>query len=151
MSPIEKSQIETIALEKLRVACSVCIDLCQFAFFRNHLEATAVIEDGARRLVMQLHSQILSKTVREEEGTVLFRCPADWWQAVRERWAPKWWLRRHPVRYREERIVTRRAVYHLCPHIDITTRDGHPVHYAWLVRGDTDRTGGMRWVNQNPI
>lgn len=24
--------------------------------------------------------------------------PADWWQAVRERWAPAWWLRRRPVR-----------------------------------------------------
>lgn len=30
---------------------------------------------------------------------VVVRRPADWWQAVRERWAPHWWIRRHPVRY----------------------------------------------------
>ena len=23
--------------------------------------------------------------------------PRDWWQAVRQRWCPRWWLARHPV------------------------------------------------------
>lgn len=32
------------------------------------------------------------------------RYPEDWWQAVRARWLPRWWLRRHPVRYREVRL-----------------------------------------------
>ena len=25
--------------------------------------------------------------------------PATWWDAVKERWAPAFWLERHPVRY----------------------------------------------------
>lgn len=28
-----------------------------------------------------------------------FRYPRDWWQAFRERWFPRWWLRRWPVAY----------------------------------------------------
>lgn len=27
------------------------------------------------------------------------RWPATWWDAVKERWAPAFWLERHPVRY----------------------------------------------------
>lgn len=26
--------------------------------------------------------------------------PANWWQAIRERWAPTWWLARHPVEWK---------------------------------------------------
>jgi len=33
-----------------------------------------------------------------------FRAPDGWWQALRERWAPCWWLDRHPVQYRIERV-----------------------------------------------
>lgn len=39
------------------------------------------------------------------------RYPDGWWQAVRERFSPRWWLERHPVRY-----VTRTA-YEMLPAI----------------------------------
>lgn len=30
--------------------------------------------------------------------------PIDWWQAVRQRWAPRWWIRRHPVKIHTVKI-----------------------------------------------
>ncbi len=33
------------------------------------------------------------------------RIPADWWQAVRQRWAPFWTLRRWPLTFRTVRAV----------------------------------------------
>lgn len=54
--------------------------------------------------------------------------PYDWWEAVRERWAPKWWLRRHPV-------ITRRIVtewFRVCPHADVRWHDPHRTHINWL-------------------
>jgi hypothetical protein len=50
-----------------------------------------------------------------EHGILQF--PADWWQAVRERWCPQWWLRRHPVK-RTRRTVYM-TVYNTCPHLNI--------------------------------
>lgn len=39
-----------------------------------------------------------------------FKYPADWWQAVKERFAPDWLKRRYPVRYIEHHITVD-AVY----------------------------------------
>ena len=36
-----------------------------------------------------------SEPVRRQE----VQYPADWREAVKERWAPRWFLKRHPVRY----------------------------------------------------
>lgn len=35
----------------------------------------------------------------EDVGTLRVRYPADWWQAFKQRYAPRWALRRWPVRY----------------------------------------------------
>ena len=35
----------------------------------------------------------------EEVGSETYTWPRGWLQAVRERWLPAWWLRRHPVEY----------------------------------------------------
>lgn len=37
------------------------------------------------------------------------KIPLNWWQAVRQRWAPAWWLRRFPVRNRDLKLY--QAVY----------------------------------------
>lgn len=50
--------------------------------------------------------------------------PANWWEHLRERWAPKWWLRRHPVRYHN--IRQQISVVHVCPHIELP--DGNLRH-----------------------
>jgi len=35
--------------------------------------------------------------------------PRDWWEAVRERWAPAWWLTRWPVQYQHWVVDARRG------------------------------------------
>ena len=35
----------------------------------------------------------------EETSSRTFRWPRGWLQALRERWLPRWWLKRHPVEY----------------------------------------------------
>lgn len=59
-------------------------------------------------LIHELHALIWAEKVQDvvEESelvTVTANCsveaPSNWWQAFRERWLPKWWLKRHPVRF----------------------------------------------------
>lgn len=50
------------------------------------------------------------------------RWPMDWWQALKENWAPRWFLRRWPVQY--ERIDISRQLYAaVCPHLEARTPD----------------------------
>lgn len=47
-------------------------------------------------LVLRLKTKIWATEISVEET----RHPADWWEACKERWFPRWALRRWPVRYR---------------------------------------------------
>jgi len=54
--------------------------------------------------------------------------PADWWQAFRERWFPKRWLERHPVKY-EAVDIDRQLYAAVCPHVAIP---GSQKHLEWM-------------------
>ena len=59
------------------------------------------------------------------------RWPADWWQAFRERWCPKWWLSSWPVRYEEIHIDEQRYG-RVCPHVRVQNQG---VHLEWMSAG----------------
>jgi len=46
----------------------------------------------------------------EKSGRYTFKCPLDWWQAVKDRFAPTWFKRKWPVEFRTE-VVDVTCVY----------------------------------------
>lgn len=71
-------------------------------------------DDATGDMMMELRARLVGTTTTVEAETQI---PADWWEAVKERWAPQWALRRWPVRWHS--IPTRTTVTHCCPHIDV--------------------------------
>lgn len=62
-------------------------------------------------VVMRATLVRINRWVLEQEAErILCSYPADWWQAVRQRWAPKWWLKRHPVQM-TTKMATVKATY----------------------------------------
>ena len=55
---------------------------------------------GCHEIVVHLVREIGAWRGEEIVGA---KYPADWWQALKERFAPAWFLRRWPVRYIENR------------------------------------------------
>ena len=51
-------------------------------------------------MIHQLRALLLGRINQE----VIIKYPMDWWQAVKEHFAPKWFLIRWPVKYKEEGI-----------------------------------------------
>ena len=92
------STVRTIQLEQLRYAIVQRLSR-EFAIDAavDFNECSRFMADDIAVLVVQA---VLGEKLREIES----KWPADWWQAVRERWVPAWWLRRWPVRYKRERI-----------------------------------------------
>ena len=87
-----------------------------------------VADEMGRHIEANLEAFMLGKIDPEVMATV--EVPADWWQALKERWFPRWALRRWPARRRS--IATRTSVIRVCPHLPI---DGWPtdrVHHAFL-------------------
>lgn len=68
----------------------------------GNLSIEVVVRDHMQALVVDIRAKIPFR-----DGNAA-RIPADWWEAVKERWAPAWALRRWPVRYR---FLVPRAYY----------------------------------------
>lgn len=97
-------------------------------------DVASFADHQSRHLVMRLVAKLLgdSDTKEAQVGADCVYVPDGWWQAVRERWAPQWWLRRWPVRQR--RIVVKYVERHehvrVCPHIGV---QGHQLHVMFLL------------------
>lgn len=92
----------------------------------------------AETLITSLKLSLLGRKVREESKVeVVDTVPADWWQALRARWFPAWWLARWPVQTREIYATVAHQRYHVCPHVAIPKQDRHLYFLA--------HDGGPRW------
>lgn len=104
--------------------------------------SVSVEVDDAHRIQRRMRAHILGMPdeplVVEVRVTASVEIPADWWQAVRERWCPEWWLARYPVLTREvSQTETGRAegkrYRAVCPHI---ATDERGTHLRWLADVD---------------
>lgn len=87
-------------------------------------------EDLVEEIVFTFRTQAL--TDRNDHVDIDLKWPKDWWQAFKERWAPKFIKRRWPVQYEEysyHKVFPRR----ICPHIEVPEKE---THLAWLTMGD---------------
>lgn len=75
---------------------------------------------------------IVTLATQEEEVCDI---PADWWQACKERWFPKWLKRRYPVRY--DQIWSE----HNFPEIELPDFGREFVHFKKIRWGDLERIG----------
>ena len=132
-------EIRTINLERLELACQV--EITEEVRRRLSMEfgklgwqgvATSVVvrdqlDHTVGSLFRQMRAYVLGVPHRQES---VVRVPADWWQAFKQRWAPPWWLRRHPIV--EETICTHSTIWRaVCPHLPIP-ETGKDQHVYWL-------------------
>ena len=89
------------------------------AFYRQDLRDlepsifTADLEDAGEQMIVKLSATILGETLQKIE----VRYPADWRQAFKARWFPRWALRRWPIEY-VIRTMEVQAVYPSLRHPD---------------------------------
>lgn len=91
-------ELSTFTLERLRHYAAVMIDENDLA---SDLQGS-MIEWTARRMVESFATQLCGVITvwgcRTHTERVTY--PEDWWQAFKQRWLPRWALRRWPVRQR---------------------------------------------------
>lgn len=112
-------------LERVRVAATIAFRASGLYCFAENLRVDQAAERVADEVVFRFNSAFAAGSeFTVEAGEV--KVPLDWWQAVRQRWAPTWWLRRWPVRFLA--IPTLVKMQKVCPHVHAPMRD----HFIWL-------------------
>lgn len=126
MQPFE---FEKVVCEVLRYQVQQL--LSKETMLMRNSELKAWIDQQARGMILELRTMAVAKHRKEEIDWVKY--PSDWWEAFKERWFPKWMLRRWPVNYK--RKVVQQNVYHCCPHMDIKVQSNHIEFLQQVERG----------------
>ncbi len=81
-----------------------------------------------QEMMIEIRAHVLAMPY--EKVSVHRKWPKDWWDAFKDRWFPKWALRRWPVRY--SRIDIEQTIYAgVCPHIADDPMRKH-VEWMWM-------------------
>ena len=80
--------------------------------------------------IYQFRSYLAGKKSRHERIDKTIDIPLSWWDHTKERFAPKWFLKRWPVSYRTILVKTIISTTHICPHIELPSKDKQ--HFDWL-------------------
>ncbi len=101
---------------------------------RENTQVSAWVDNLNQRLVTELVAHIAHKREEKQGGQVTVRYPTGWWEFFKLQYAPKWWLRRWPVKWTEHVIVTQ-MIYEtrLCPHLPMAIDGGLKTHVRFLV------------------
>jgi hypothetical protein len=92
---VNDEQIEEIKLERLRYFVQMNVDAGAASEFgiKPEVRATQLASFVSDSILFQLRQDIFGRTLDE------IKFPANWKEAVKERFAPRWFLKRWPVRY----------------------------------------------------
>jgi hypothetical protein len=82
-------------------------------------------------MILSLRTYVAGNQTHVEVGRNVKR-PRNWKEALKERFAPKWYLSSHPVDY--EYIPVQICHYHMCPHVlaDMVLPENKRKHFEWL-------------------
>jgi len=119
--------IHSVHCAKSFVAASDVFDWREYGALRSTAEITSHIDHMRRNLVLTLTAAM--PALLKERVVVHKQWPKDWWQAVKERWAPRWYCRRFPVEY--ETFDMDQPLYAaVCPHKELPPN--HSSHVQWM-------------------
>jgi hypothetical protein len=110
--PYERYVLDII---RLKASAAVDADIYRTAQVRSALE---YISD---RLVFQMELALAGK-----EHIVSY--PENWWEAVKERFAPRWFRMKYPVKLRREKV------YNVCPHLNVPQNHSDHIDFV-MARG----------------
>lgn len=118
-----------VELRRKEYAASVAIDERELDLCLRRSELDEVRDIGHGRLLMTLRMQVYGKDHAKKH---VIRYPATWRDAVKERFAPAWFLDRYPVRF----TVVEALLEELYPDIEPALPDRNPVMKFTVAKRD---------------
>jgi len=73
----------------------------------------------ANQFAIRITKKIWGREMQEKE----VQYPSNWWEAIKDRWAPRWIKNRWPIKYTVEKLTARE----LYPHMIFSSRPGRSI------------------------
>lgn len=98
MNPFDPYPISEVELQRRGYASRLAIMEKQLSWLRSNSKLRQHRDEMEQQLVLTLHASIYGKDHLKKH---VIRYPENWWEAVKERFAPCWFRERYPVRFTE--------------------------------------------------
>jgi hypothetical protein len=112
-------------LRKVKVAMQTMLD--QRGIHSDSIQVELLSHEIAGAMVAQVRLLFAGDT-EEVETIKIVSHPATWWDHVKSRWFPRWWLARWPAKQKEHRIACLTKITRICPHIRVPVNDRPDFH-----------------------
>lgn len=93
MNPPLETRVSEIILRRIQEGVEARVDVGTFAVMCD-AAVDVYVEDLGEQLIVELTRHVWCV----DHGTKCAEYPATWWDAFKQRWAPRWWLARWPVK-----------------------------------------------------
>lgn len=107
MGPSNMDEIKQVTLEKMRFGIQSLITE-DLLVDMNQVELLSFFEHRTNEMVFSLRMTLMGQRLKE----IRVSYPTNWKESIKERFAPKWFLKNHPVKYTKVEL-TASAVYPL--------------------------------------
>lgn len=100
---------------------------------RSQAELFTYLDHASTDVILALKAWFLDghkRDVREVRADVEF--PATPWEFFKQEYAPKWFLKRWPVKMQKTQYVCEVHHHHICPHVEAPEEYSPHRHYLWM-------------------
>lgn len=108
--------IKEVTVEAIRFYLQTVIDRRALPVDMSQIKVSVLLEEVSKDLILRLVHDVYGRQVSDHVRAIR-HIETDWWQALKQRWFPRWAKCRWRVEWEE--IETRIDEYHLCPHISV--------------------------------
>jgi len=113
------SEIKTFVAEKIHLHAAELLTHKEMA---DRIKVDSWLDRLGMGVVIQFDTYVVGMPTKRLQ--IHKQWPRDWWQAFRERWLPKWWLRKHPIQY-EVLDIDQQLYGPVCPHLNVPDQKVH--------------------------
>jgi len=155
---INESVLKFVDTEVLSLWIERAISERELALCRDQVEIHSSLQRHLQALVIDLKARLaghhFTDTEKEAQVEFSFVVPDGIWQEIRKRYFPSWWIKRHPIKWKNlknvryyPQIVRRTNV---CPHLwqpAMRVRD----HLRWLTGGDVTDSSSFKQLDSYTV
>jgi hypothetical protein len=126
---LEPMQMKRYLIEKVEIGLNTVVP----RHFLMNAEISKYMDYMTDGLIFRFRSYLAGAKHESTHVEQTIKVPLSWWDHVKERFAPKWFLKRWPTQYRTievKRVVT---ITNICPHIEVPHDDRR--HFEVLFAG----------------
>lgn len=91
---IDEQQFSRVLLKRIKQTAQMCLG----GHILEQMDLRAIRDHMTDSIIFSLRTNVMSEQLSERSKTITFKYPASWWEQLKQSHAPRWFLKKYPVK-----------------------------------------------------